>query len=101
MSEEDARSRKMEEMKRELEARQAQQQAEMQLDASLKMVLTDDARERLNNVKLVNRELYMRAAQGIIYFARNNNVQGKLSDNDVKMLLQKLTQKRDINITRK
>ena len=99
--EENIKQKKMEEMKRQLENQQRQMDAEMQLDSALKRVLTDDARERLNNVKLVNREVYMKAAQAIIYFANNSKVQGKLSDSEVKMLLQKLTQKKEINIRRK
>ena len=102
MSEEETlKQKKMEEMKKQIENQQRQMDAEMQLDSALKRVLTDDARERLNNVKIVNRDVYMKAAQAIIYFANNSKTEGKLSDNEVKMLLQKLTQKKDINIRRK
>jgi len=102
MSEEaELKRKRMEEMRRELDERQRQMDAEMQLDSALRTVLTDDARERLNNVKLINSELYAKASQAIIYFANNNEMKGKLSDKEVKLLLQKLTQKREINIKRK
>jgi programmed cell death protein 5 len=99
--EEELKQKKMEEMKKQMEGQQRQMEAEMQLDSALKRALTDEARERLNNVKLVNRELYMKATQAIIYFLNNSRVQAKLSDSEVKMLLQKLTQKKEINIRRK
>ena len=99
--EEELKQKKMEEMKKQMEGQQRQMEAEMQLDSALKRALTDDARERLNNVKLVNRELYMKATQAIIYFVNNSRVQTKLSDSEIKLLLQKLTQKKEINIRRK
>jgi|SRR3989344_4449036 len=99
--EEDLKQRKMEEMKKQVESQQRQEAVEMQIDSVLKRVLTDEARERLNNVKVINKELYMKATQAIIYFVNNSRIEGKLSDNEVKLLLQKLSQKKEINIRRK
>ncbi|AJF60626.1 MAG: hypothetical protein J4224_03790 [Candidatus Diapherotrites archaeon] len=76
-------------------------QAEMQLNSMVKSVLTEEARERLNNVRLVNKELYLNAVQAILYHARSGNIEGKLSEEQLKQVLAQLGSKKDFKIKRK
>ncbi len=80
-----------------------QLQAEMRLDAAMKQMLEPEARERLNRVKLVNRELYGAAAQNLLYLSRAGQIEGKLSDSGLKELLEKISgsTKKDFTIKRK
>ena len=76
-------------------------QAEMQLNSMVKSVLTEEARERLNNVRLVIIELYLNAVQAILYHARSGNIEGKLSEEQLKQVLAQLGSKKDFKIKRK
>jgi programmed cell death protein 5 len=78
-----------------------QEKVEEQLEESLKMVLTQEAKMRLGNVKLVNRELYYKAVQAILYLARSGRITGKIDDVQIKQLLEKLSVKREISIKRR
>jgi len=101
---EDARKKRFEELQRKQSeaSQQAQMQAEadQQLNAVLKKFLTEDAMERLGNVKLVNRRLYDAASQAIIYLAQNG-LNAKIDGLQVKAVLERLSHKRETKITRK
>ncbi|MFH1587038.1 MAG: DNA-binding protein [Candidatus Diapherotrites archaeon] len=106
MSEEDdIRKRKMEELKQQYAQQNSEEhrqlEAESQLSAVLRKVLTDEARARLNNVKLVNKDLYLRVSQALLYFVQANRLQGKMGDAELKDLLSKMSAKKEINIKRK
>ncbi|MBN2067165.1 MAG: DNA-binding protein [Candidatus Diapherotrites archaeon] len=81
--------------------RQKALEAEAQLNAIAGMLLDDAARARLGNVKLVNRELYLKAIQAIVYLQNSGRIQGKLDDEQLKNLLENLRDKREITIRRK
>lgn len=74
---------------------------ENQIDSAMKLVLTEEARTRLYNVRLVNRELYLKAAQSLIYLYKAGQVQEKIGEGELKGLLEKLSAKREISIKRK
>ena len=90
--------KQMEELRRQ---RQAEIEAEMKLGAVARRLLDDKAMERLNNVKLVNKELYLRAIQTIVYLRQGNQGAGKLDDTGLRQLLERLSAKREIKIRRK
>lgn len=102
MEEEDLRQKKMEELKKKYaeqqEAEQKQLEAEMQVSSIMRALLTEEARTRLNNVKLVNRDLYAKAAQAIIYLYQSGNFEGKISEPELKKLLAKLSAKKETKI---
>ncbi|MFH1256302.1 MAG: DNA-binding protein [Candidatus Diapherotrites archaeon] len=104
---EQLKQKKMEEMKKRMDSEQQQEQAEaqaeMQLNALLRKLLTDEARTRMNNVAMVNKALYLKASQTIVYLFQAGQVEGKLDDVQVKKLLEKLSAagKKEINIRRK
>jgi programmed cell death protein 5 len=92
---------KMEKLKNQLKKQQAERKAQAQLDSLLKQVLSEKAKARLGNVKLVNQELYLKAAQTILYLYRAGQIQGKLNEKQLKELLKKLSSKREPTIKRK
>ncbi len=82
------------------EIEKAEKNAENQIAEIARKILSDKARERLNNVKLVDREKYMRAVQVLMYFYQNNPA-SKISDQQLKSILAKLSAKRETKIVRK
>ncbi|MBS3061256.1 MAG: hypothetical protein J4215_01595 [Candidatus Diapherotrites archaeon] len=94
-----------EEYKKRLMEKQAQSQAEQEtaqkIDALLRSILETAAKERLSNVRLVNPELYMKATQAILFLAQNKQFSGKISGEQLKQILQRLSQKRETSIKRK
>lgn len=105
--EEEIKQKRMNELKKRMLKQQAEQEkrteAETQIQTILKNVLTEEARTRLNNVKLVNEELYYKAVQTIITFAQSQRITEKISDAQAKQLLEKLNNigKKEIRIKRK
>jgi DNA-binding TFAR19-related protein (PDSD5 family) len=80
---------------------EAQADTESKIDSAVRGLLSEGARARLNNVRLVNNELYLKAAQVILYLANARQLQGRLEEPELKLLLDKLRNKREIKITRK
>lgn len=91
------REEKMEQLKEEQggadeEAMEAQrQQAEAQKKAVLRQHLTDDARKRLNTVKMSKPDVGEKVEQQLVALAQSGRVQGKIDDEKMKQLLSELT----------
>jgi len=91
------REEKMEQLKEEQggadeEAVEAQrQQAEAQKKAVLRQHLTDDARKRLNTVKMSKPDVGEKVEQQLVALAQSGRVQGKIDDEKMKQLLSELT----------
>lgn len=83
------------------EQRRREIEAELQLGAIARKLLDDKARERLNNVRLVNRNLYISAVQALVMLAREGRIAGKVGEEELKAVLQNLGEKREIKIRRK
>lgn len=106
MNEEEWRLQRAEELKAKTEPEKNPEEnraaAERQLDALLSKVLSPEAKTRITNVRMVNAEKYLQAAQVILNMARQGRVQGRISDEDLKHILAQLTPaKKDITIKRK
>ena len=69
--------------KKEQEEQQAQ--AELQLENVLRSAMAPEAKARLSNVKIVNKELYWKAAQAIFYLFQNGKLEGKIQDNETRV----------------
>ena len=104
MSEDQLKQKKLEELKEQMKQRQENEQKEVDMDNQvnlmLKQTLSEEARQRLNNVKLVNKELYMRAFQAIMGLQQQGYLKEKLNEAQVKEILMKLKNDREINIKR-
>ena len=107
---EELKRRKMEEMKQkfaeqeanEQQAAFAAQEQEAQLDAIMRRLLEPEAKTRLANVKLVNKELYFKAVQAAMYLAQQSGGKEKLNDYQMKRILERLSgAKREIRIVKK
>ena len=85
------------------EAQQAaQQQAEAQKKALLRQHLTDDARKRLNTVKMSKPQFGEQVERQVIALARSGRIQGKIDDAKMKQLLNELKpESKSFDITRR
>lgn len=98
------KQRKLEEMKARYMGQRAVEEkeiaAEQQIDAIMKRVLTQEAKARLSNVRLANRGMYVKAVQAIVHLARQGQFSGKIDDENLRMILEKLNVKRETKIRR-
>jgi len=101
MDYEEMKRKKLEELQEKKEEEARVLEAEAKIASLAKNLLTEEARARLNNVGLVNKELYLKTVQAVLYLQRAGQLQGKLGEKEVKALLEKLSNKREITIKRK
>lgn len=101
MDYEEIKRQKLEELQRRKEEEQAMMEAEEKIGSAAKALLTEEARARLTNVGLVNKELYLRTLQAVLYLQRAGQLQRKVGEKEIKVLLEKLRNKREIQIKRK
>lgn len=81
---------------------QMQQELEAQKQAILRQILTPEARERLNRIKIVKPELAEAVELQLIQLAQAGRLGNVLTDDQLKTILKRLSDKqRDIKITRK
>jgi len=83
--------------KREMEIRQqiadaqqresARQEYEMQKQQAMRLILTPEARDRLNNIRLVKPELAQQIESQLIQLAQSGRLKEKISDQQLKALL--------------
>jgi programmed cell death protein 5 len=73
------------------EAVEAQrQQAEAQKKAVLRQHLTEEARQRLNSVKMSRPEFGEQVEQQVVALAQSGRIQGKIDEEKMKQLLKEL-----------
>ncbi|MFD1563323.1 DNA-binding protein [Haloarchaeobius amylolyticus] len=93
---EELRQKKMEQLQDRAESQgeggqeAAQQQAEAQKNALLRQYLTDDARKRLNTVKMSKPQFGEQVERQVVTLARSGRIQGKIDDDKMKQLLKEL-----------
>lgn len=88
----------------EAEARRRHAEAEQQaqIEAVLRQVLTQEARERLQRVRIARPDQAKALEKQIVAMAGSGRLRGQLSDEDLKAILTQLfPPTRDINIRRK
>ena len=108
MSEEELealRKRRMLELQRRLtqeqQKTQAEQLVEMQKQAILRRILTSDARQRINNLKMVKPQFAAQLELQLIQLAQQNRISIPMTDEQLKEILTKLqSQRREIKIRR-
>lgn len=99
------KQRKLSEMRRrvaeEEQVERAQQEAEAQKEAILRAILSNEARSRLHNLRIVRPEFASQLEIQLIQLAQEKRLPIPLSDEQLKrILLQLQERKRDIRITR-
>jgi len=102
---EELRRRKTLELQRRLaqeqERIQMQQQIEMQKEAVLRQILAPEARQRLNNLKMVKPEYAEQLELQLIQLAQTGKVNIPITDEQLKEILKRLqSRRRDITIRR-
>ncbi len=82
------------------QAEEQQRQIENQRQAILKGILTNEARERLANIKLAKPDYAMTLENQLIQLTQTRRVSEKITDDQLRQLLKQLTQtKREGKIT--
>lgn len=100
----DLRKKRLAEMQNEQVTQQQMEeqrrQIENQRQAVLKGILTNEARERLANIKLAKPEYAMALENQLIQLAQTRRVTDKITDDQLRQLLQQLTKtQRESKIT--
>ena len=100
---ENIRKRKMAELQRQLyeEQRRTEQQEtlETQKQSVLRQILTTEARQRLNRIKLVRPEFVEQIELQLIQIAQSGKVSLPITDEQLKIILERLqSAKRDIRL---
>ncbi|MCE4614961.1 MAG: DNA-binding protein [Desulfurococcales archaeon] len=84
------RRRRLEQYKEEAKKRELQKQLEAQKQALLRKILTEKARERLNNVKLVRPDLASLVEEQLIALAQTGRISVPIGEDVVKTILSEL-----------
>jgi programmed cell death protein 5 len=103
---EEIKNQKREELKKKLEAqKEAEKQQEVietQVEVMLKQILSPEAKTRLANVKLVNKDLWLNVSQSLIYLVKSGKINRRIEDTELKRLLAEVSgRKKQIKIKRK
>ncbi|MDZ7731692.1 MAG: DNA-binding protein [Natrialbaceae archaeon] len=95
----EVRRRKLEELQERAEAgggadgeaqEAAQQQADAQKQAILRQYLTDDARKRLNTVKMSKQQFGEQVERQVVALAQSGRIQDRIDDDQMRNLLKEL-----------
>ncbi|MCY0873959.1 MAG: DNA-binding protein [Acidianus infernus] len=89
-----------EESRRALEERRKREEYKKQKEALLRVILTPEARQRLNNVKLVKPELAESLENQLIALAQAGRIKIPITDDELKEILAQVAEqnKRDYKI---
>ena len=103
---EELRRRRELELQRQLAVSQekaaAQQQIEQQKRTILRRILSPEAKERLNRLKMVKPEFAAQLELQLIQLVQSGRISVPITDNQLKTMLSKLqSSKREINIRRR
>ncbi len=103
---EEIRQRRMGELRQRLVQEQHKAQQQQQLEATkqaiMRRILAPEARQRLNNLKMVKPEFADQIEMQLIQLAQSNKVKIPISDELLKEILGRLqSQRREIKITRR
>ncbi len=96
------RQQKMAELQARIAEEQARRQREMERAAAMRVILTPEARQRLNNLKLVKPEIAERIEEYLIQIAQSGQLKTPVDDETLKALLDRvLPRRKDIRIVRR
>ncbi|MCS7110150.1 MAG: DNA-binding protein [Candidatus Caldarchaeum sp.] len=88
------RQQKMAEMQARVAEEQARRQRELEKAAALRVILTPEARQRLNNLKLIKPEIAEKVESYLIQISQSGNVRLPIDDDGLKLILDKIMPKK-------
>ncbi len=95
------KQQRMADLRRRSGEDEARQKAEAEKQSALRLVLTPEARQRLQNIRMVRPDFAEQVELQLIQIAQTGKVQVPISDEQLKVLLEKVSgRKRDISIRR-
>jgi programmed cell death protein 5 len=87
------------ELKERLMKYQQARELEMQKKLALKYIVDAQAYERLMNVRLANPALYDQLVTMLVYLYQNKQIKGKVTDEQLKGILARITARKEPEIT--
>lgn len=87
---EEARRRKLEELQRRAEEEEKRRYEEAQKRAYLRIILTPEARSRLDNLRLVKPELVEALENQLIALAQSGRIKVPITDDDLRKILESI-----------
>ncbi len=88
------RQQRMAELQARAAEEQARRQRELERAAALRAILTPEARQRLNNLKLIKPEIAEKVETYLIQVAQTGNVRLPIDDDGLKLILDKIMPKK-------
>ena len=82
------RQRKLQELQKQIEEERRRQELAAQRRAVLRVILTPEARERLDNLRVVKPELVEALEQQLIALAQSGKIRVPITDEDLKRILE-------------
>jgi programmed cell death protein 5 len=98
MADEDGEQRYQKDIRKRVAEAMRNAQIEQQKKDLMRQLLDPKAYERLLNIKLSNQELYEQLVGLIISLVQNNRIQGKMTEEQLKGVLEKVTYKNEPTI---
>jgi len=102
---EQIRKKKLQELQMSYQQRIAAEEEEKETEVKKQMILgqilTQEAKERLERVKIVKPELAENVENQLILLLQNGRLNQQIDDNSLKMILRKIGSRREIRIERR
>ena len=105
---EELRNKRQAELQKQLADKEQQEEAKAQYETQRQRILitllTDEARTRLNNIKMANPEFAMSLENQLIQLSQSGRIRTKITDDQLKTMLRQIqdrSRSKDIHITRK
>lgn len=99
------REKKLQELKEQNEMQKSQEELdneeknkEEMLNHLMRKILTQDAKKRLNNVKLVDEEKASKIEQYLLQLAQQDRLSNKITEEQIKNILKEVTENKSYNI---
>jgi programmed cell death protein 5 len=99
MAEEDEEQRYQKDMRKRVAEAMRRAQMEQQKKDVMRQFLEPDAYERLMNIRVSNPELYDQLVSMVVQLVQSNRVTGKITEKQLRAILEKLTYRKEPNIS--
>jgi programmed cell death protein 5 len=99
MAEEDEEQRYQKDMRKRVAEAMRRAQMEQQKKDVMRQFLEPDAYERLMNIRVSNPELYDQLVSMVVQLVQSNRVTGKITEKQLRSILEKITYRKESNIS--